>query len=81
MTAAERIYELVKTLPEEQVDQALAFIEKLGTKSDLQSQPRSRNIVKETLTGLRGIAKQSAIAPTDEEIREESTDYLMDKYQ
>jgi hypothetical protein len=77
MTAAERIYELVKTMPDEQVHQVLAFVEALGTKADL----RSHTIPKGTLTGLRGIAKQSEAAPTDEEVREAYTNYLVNKYQ
>lgn len=77
MTAAERIYELVKTMPDEQVHQVLAFVEALGARADLHSHP----IPKGTLTGLRGIAKQSEVAPTDEEVREDYTNYLVNKYQ
>jgi hypothetical protein len=47
---------------------------------DSQTQKPSE-IPKGTLTGLRGIAKRNGIVPTDEEIREEYTDYLMEKYQ
>ncbi len=34
-----------------------------------------------TLTGLRGIAKRSGIAPNDEDLQAEYTDYLTQKYQ
>ncbi|MGV0024221.1 hypothetical protein [Phormidesmis priestleyi] len=98
MTAAERIYELVKTMPDEQVHEVLAFVEALGMNPDLHTQPQSAStdislsatpqipqgsqvIPKGTLTGLRGIAKQRVVALTDEEVREEYTDYLVKKYQ
>jgi len=77
MTAAEKIYELVKTMPEEQAQEVLAFVEILGSQS--KSQPLSE-IPKGTLTGLRGIAKRETTL-TDQEIREEYTDYLAEKYQ
>lgn len=90
----ERIYELVKRLPEEQVSEVLDFVEFLQQKnqkpalsatqasSTLNPPPHSaRTIPKGTLTGLRGIAKRSGPAPSDEELREEYTQYLIAKYQ
>lgn len=77
MTAAERIYELIKTMPEEQVQEVLAFVEILGAQNKFQTQSE---IPKGTLTGLRGIAKRE-LTPSDQEIREEYTDYLIEKYQ
>lgn len=62
MTAAERIYELVKTMPDDQVHAVLAFVEALGMDSDFQTQPQLKSIPAGTLTGLRGIAKQSEIS-------------------
>lgn len=90
MTAAERIYELVKSMPDEQVLEVLAWVETLSVNQDLQTQPRSpstdtasrsKHISIGTLTGLRGIAKQCEVPPTNEEVREEYTDYLVNKYQ
>jgi hypothetical protein len=82
MGTPERIYELVKALPEDQAVEVLDFVEFLRQKA----QPQARitpptAIPKGTLTGLRGIAKRSPTPPTDEELREEYTDYLNQKYQ
>ncbi|KAM3100583.1 hypothetical protein ACKFKG_00690 [Phormidesmis sp. 146-35] len=90
MTAAERIYELVKRMPDQQVREVLAWVETLSVNHDLQTQPRSasaditsrtKHISIGTLTGLRGMAKPRERTPTDEEVREEYTDYLVNKYQ
>jgi hypothetical protein len=82
MSSAEKIYELVKAMPEEEVNEVLNFVEFLKQKAQFKSEvmPPS-GIPKGTLTGLRGIAKGSGTVPTDEEIREEYTDYLIQKYQ
>ncbi|PSB03668.1 DUF2281 domain-containing protein [Merismopedia glauca] len=82
MNTVEQIYELVKNLPEKQASEVLDFVEFLNHKAQLNSRSQSQvKIPKGTLTGLRGIAKISGTPPTDEEIREEYTDYLMEKYQ
>lgn len=80
MGTPERIYELVKAMPAEQVTEVLDFVEFLQQKSRFKTVPRS-TIPKGTLTGLRGIAKVSETSPTDEEIREEYAEYLSQKYQ
>ncbi|MBW4521106.1 MAG: DUF2281 domain-containing protein [Scytolyngbya sp. HA4215-MV1] len=82
MGTPEIIYELVKTLPENQVAEVLDFVEFLRQKAELQAGvlPQAA-IPKGTLTGLRGIAKRSGTPPTDAGLQEEYTDYLSQKYQ
>lgn len=82
MGTPERIYELVKALPEAEAVEVLDFVEFLRQKTQLKSGMTSHTAIpKGTLTGLRGIAKRAGTAPTDEELREEYTDYLAQKYQ
>jgi Protein of unknown function (DUF2281) len=82
MSRAERIYDLVKVMPEEQIAEVLDFVELLGQKAQLKSGASSqRAIPRGTLTGLRGIAKRSGTSVTDEELRDEYTEYLNQKYQ
>jgi len=80
MNAAEKIYELVKTLPEKQADEVLNFVEFLKQKAHQEATAQS-TIPKGTLTGLRGIAKRAGTSPTDAELQDEYTDYLSQKYQ
>jgi hypothetical protein len=77
MTAAEKLYQLIQTLPENQINEILNFAEFLHHKqlSPLQAIPPG------TLTGLRGIAKRPGSAPSDDELEAEYTDYLTQKYQ
>jgi Protein of unknown function (DUF2281) len=81
MSRAERIYDLVKVMPEEQIAEVLDFVEFLGQKAQLKSGASSRAIPRGTLTGLRSIAKRSGTSLTDEELRDEYTEYLNQKYQ
>lgn len=82
MGTPERIYELVKSLPEEKIDEVLDFVEFLQQKAELQTEATPQEAISEgTLTGLRGIAKRSGTPPTDTELQEEYTDYLTQKYQ
>ena len=76
MTAAEKVYELVKTLPTEQAIEVLNFAESLHQK---QQNKRSSPIPPGTLTGLRGIAKPTGPTPDNEPI--DYADYLTQKYQ
>ncbi len=80
MGTAEKIYELVKAMPAEQVTEVLDFVEFLQQKARFKTVHPS-TIPKGTLTGLRGLAKVSETSPTDKEVREEYTDYLSQKYQ
>ena len=60
MTAAKRIYELVKALPADKVSEILDFVEFLYQKQELQSQvTASAAIPPGTLTRLSDIAKLS----------------------
>lgn len=60
MTAAKRIYELVKALPADKVSEILDFVEFLYQKQQLQSQvSASAAIPPGTLTRLSDIAKLS----------------------
>lgn len=78
MTAAEKLYQLIQTLPDEQIAEVLHFAEYLHHK-ELAAAPQA--IPPGTLTGLRGIAKQSGRAFSDEEFQADYTDYLIQKYQ
>ena len=62
MTAAEKLYQLIQVLPENQINEVLNFAEFLHQK---QLSPR-HTIHPGTLTGLRGIAKRSEPAPISE---------------
>lgn len=77
MTAAEKLYQLIQTLPESQIIEVLHFAEFLHQK---QLSP-TQAIAPGTLTGLRGIAKRPGSAPSDDELQAEYTDYLTKKYQ
>jgi Protein of unknown function (DUF2281) len=82
MTAAEKIYELVKALPEAEVGKVLVFVEALEKKVEPQTvNPSSRLTRTGTLASLRGIAKRDGPPPTDEALNDEYTDYLIQKYQ
>ncbi|MEM9090395.1 MAG: DUF2281 domain-containing protein [Cyanobacteria bacterium P01_F01_bin.53] len=78
MTAVEKLQQLIQILPESQIKEVLHFAEFLHQK---QSSTQPDTIPVGTLTGLRGIAKRSGSAPTDEELQTEYTDYLAQKYQ
>ncbi|MEG4837295.1 DUF2281 domain-containing protein [Microcoleus sp. B9-D4] len=77
MTAAEKLYQLIQTLPESQINEVLNFAEFLHQK---QLSPR-QTIPPGTLTGLRGIAKRPGSAPSDDDLQAEYSDYLTQKYQ
>lgn len=78
MTAAEKLYQLIQTLPEDQINEVLNFAEFLHQKHLTTTQPKA--IPPGTLTGLRGIAKRPGSAPSDRELPE-YTDYLTQKHQ
>jgi hypothetical protein len=79
MTAAERLYQLIQSLPENQINEVLNFAEFLHQKKLATSSPQA--IPPGTLTGLRGIVKRSGSSPSDRELQTEYTDYLTQKYQ
>jgi hypothetical protein len=79
MTAAEKLYQLIQALPENQINEVLNFAEFLHQKQLTTPQPTA--IPPGTLTGLRGIAKRPGSAPSDRELQAEYTDYLTQKYQ
>lgn len=81
MEAPEKIYEIVKTMPREQVNEVLDFVEFLKQKTQSIVVPLASNIPKGTLTGLRGIAAITSTSLTDEEVEEDYTNYLQQKYQ
>ena len=78
MTTAEAIYELVNQLPEEQAKLVWVFAQ--FVQQQVQVAQGSRSIPAGTLTGLRGIAKLSDFSPTDKELTDDYTDYLIQKY-
>jgi hypothetical protein len=59
MTAAEKLYQLIQTLPEDQIKEVLHFAEFLYQKRLPSAQPQAIAIPPGTLTGLRGIAKRA----------------------
>jgi Protein of unknown function (DUF2281) len=79
MTAAEKLYQLIQALPENQINEVLNFAEFLHQKQ--LTTPAAEAIPPGTLTGLRGIAKRPGPAPSDRELQAEYTDYLTQKYQ
>lgn len=79
MTAAEKLYQLIQTLSETQINEVLHFGEFLHQKPLTTPQPQA--ILPGTLTGLRGIAKRSGPVPSDHELQADYTDYLTQKYQ
>lgn len=80
MTAAERLYQLIQTLPEDQITEVLHFAEFLHQKQ-LATVAPAPAMPPGTLTGLRGIAKQPGAAPSDAELQADYADYLTQKYQ
>lgn len=79
MTAAEKLYQLIQTLPEDQINEVLHFAEFLHQKQLPSPQPQV--IPPGTLTGLRGIAKHPEPDPSDQELQADYIDYLAQKYQ
>ncbi|MDJ0707043.1 MAG: DUF2281 domain-containing protein [Leptolyngbyaceae cyanobacterium MO_188.B28] len=79
MTAAEKLYQLIQTFSENQINEVLHFAEFLHQKQ--LTTPQSQAVPPGTLTGLRGIAKRPGPAPSDDELQAEYTDYLTQKYQ
>ncbi|MCU0569983.1 MAG: DUF2281 domain-containing protein [Oculatellaceae cyanobacterium Prado106] len=79
MTATDKLYQILQTLSEIQINEVLHFAELLHQKQSTASQPQG--IPPGTLTGLRGIAKRSGVAKSDPELQAEYTDYLTQKYQ
>jgi uncharacterized protein (DUF433 family) len=80
MTSAEKLYQLIQTLPESQINEVLNFAEFLHQRQVTPTQPQAA-IPLGTLTGLRGIAKRLDLASGDQELQSEYTDYLTQKYQ
>jgi Protein of unknown function (DUF2281) len=78
MTAADKLYQLIQTLPENQINEVLHFAEFLHQK---QLTTPQQAIPPGTLTGLQGIAKRSGAVPSDDELQAEYTDYLTQKYE
>jgi hypothetical protein len=76
MTTTEKLYQLIQTLPEDQINQIFYFAESLHQKQ--HNPPKA--IPLGTLTGLRGIAKRADSTPSDQELQSEYTDYLIQKY-
>ncbi|MCG8362628.1 MAG: DUF2281 domain-containing protein [Pseudanabaenales cyanobacterium] len=79
MTAAEKLYQLIQTFSENQINEVLHFAEFLHQKQLVT--PQDQAIPPGTLTGLRGIAKRPGPDPSDDELQAEYTDYLIQKYQ
>ena len=78
MTAAEKFYQLIQTLPEEQINEIIYFVEFLHHNQRII--PSSQAVPIGTLTGLRGIAKRPDSTPNDQHLQDEYTDYLIQKY-
>ena len=78
MAKADVLYELAKQLPEAQVQQLIEFAQGLKTLPDIQTK---QPIPVGTLTGLLGIAKSGSSAISDQDLEDQYTDYLSQKYQ
>lgn len=72
MTKAEALYELAKQLPDETVEQMIEFAQ--GRQTLPYTRPR-RPIPAGTLTGLKGIAKSVDSSLSDQDLRDEYSDY------
>ncbi|NJR51904.1 MAG: DUF2281 domain-containing protein [Leptolyngbyaceae cyanobacterium CSU_1_3] len=63
MKVADRIYELVKTLPEEQASEVLTFIESLRQKTDVHlgqsTTPKNVTLSRRLLSDYAGVLKDS----------------------
>ncbi len=70
MTTTEKLYQLIQTLPEDQINQIFYFAEALHQKQ--HNLPQA--IPLGTLTGLLGIAKRADSTPSDQEVQGEYTD-------
>ncbi len=79
MTTAEKLYQLIQTFQEKQINEVLNFAEFLHQKQIMTSQ--SKAIPLGTLTGLLGIVKPSELTKSDSDLQAEYTDYLTQKYQ
>ena len=66
MEAPEKIYAIVKTMPTEQVNEVLDFVESLKQKTQSIVVPPANKISQRTLTGLRGIATTTSTPLSDE---------------
>ena len=77
MTATEKLPQLIQALPDSQINEVLNFADFLHKKQLTTPQVTPPG----TLTGLRGIARRSGMAPSDRELQSEYTDYLTQKYQ
>jgi len=68
-------------MPEEQANEVLDLVEFIRHKATFKvGSEQLSKIPQGTLTGLRGIAKQADSTPTDAEVQEDYTDYLIRKY-
>lgn len=90
MAAAEELYQLIQTLPEDQITEVLHFAEFLKQKHLATTTPA---IPPGTLTGLRGIARRAEAvqkmrgllktdrpAPTDQEVEAMLEERRVQKY-
>jgi hypothetical protein len=78
MTTTEKIYQLIPTLTEVQLNEILIFAEFLKYKQESLTQPASTS--NQSIIQLRGLAKTSETSPSDTELRDEHTNYLIEKY-
>lgn len=80
MTAAEKLYELIPTLTEPQLHSVLDFAKSLQHSHTDLGVDTKPTVSTGHLVDLLGIAKTTEPAPTDEELREDYTNYLIEKY-
>ncbi len=72
MATAEKLQQLIQSLPEAQIQEVLHFAEFLQQKHLRASPPRV--LPPGTLTGLLGVARWSGAASSDEDLKAEYTD-------
>jgi len=77
MTAAEKLHQLIQTLPEEQITEVLHFAESLHQRP--HTAPPNR-IPSGTLTNLRGLLKTDQPAPTDQDVDRLLQERRIEKY-
>ena len=86
MTAAERLYQLLQTLPDSQINEVLNFAEFLCQKRTLSAIEMLTDIpdrgldITKAIENMRGLLKTDQPAPTDEEVTTMLEERRLEKY-
>ncbi len=72
------VQEIVATIPMLSFDERMTILKALAQSLGNSDVPRNRRSIPSS--ELRGVLKTDSLAPTDEEVKEAYTEYLMEKY-